>query len=118
MKVLVIDDDKFIRTVYATKLKAEKFEVDVAADGEEGFEKVKSFKPDLILLDIMMGEKDGFGVLEKLKESKNKIPVVVFSSLSQQSDIDKAKQLGSTKYMPKDQNSVSEIIDEIKKMLK
>ncbi len=118
MKVLVIDDDKFIRTVYATKLKAAEFEVDSASDGEKGYEKVKTFKPDLILLDIMMGEKDGFEVLKKLKEDNNKIPIVVFSSLSQQSDIDKAMQLGCNKYMPKDQNSVSEIIDEIKKMLK
>ena len=118
MRVLIIDDDKLIRTIYKFKLSQENIVVELAESGEAGLEKVKSSKPDLILLDMILPGEDGFNVLKKLKsnpESK-KIPVIVFSALSQQSDIDEAMKLGATKYLPKDKYSPEQIIEEIKKI--
>ena len=119
MKVLIIDDDKFIRTVYESELHQENIEVELAEDGEKGLEKARSVKPDLILLDMILPGMSGFELLEKLKadDELKKIPVVVFSSLNQQSDIDEAVKLGAVKYLPKDTHSPSQIVEEIKKIL-
>lgn len=103
MKLLLIEDDTFFRGFYATKLKQKGIEVDVAADGEEGLEKIASFKPDAVLLDIIMPKKDGFEVLEAMKEGNliEKIPVLVFSTLGQEKDVEKARQLGAKGYVNK-----------------
>ena len=117
MKILIIEDDKFIRTVYKSQFNQENFEVELAQDGEEGWQKIIDTKPDLILLDMILPKKDGFSILEDLQkdEELQKIPVIVFSALSQQSDIDKAMKLGAKKYLPKDQYTPKQIIEEIKK---
>ncbi|MEK7453104.1 MAG: response regulator [Patescibacteria group bacterium] len=119
MKVLIIDDDNFIREVYKSELNQENIEVELAESGEVGLEKVKSIKVDLILLDMMLPQKSGFDVLTELKKDAelSKIPVIVFSSLSQQSDIDEAKRLGCLMYLPKDTYSPNQIVDEIKKII-
>lgn len=116
MKVLLIDDDNFIRKIYKFELSKENIEVDLAESAEIGLEKIKSSKPDLILLDMMLPGKNGFDVLSELQadEELKKIPVIVFSSLSQESDIKKAMDLGCAKYLPKDTYSTNEIIGEIK----
>jgi CheY-like chemotaxis protein len=118
MKVLIIDDDKFIREVYKSELNQENIEVELAESGEEGLEKVKSLKPDLILLDMILPGKSGFDILGELQTDAElkKIPVIVFSSLSQQSDIDEANKLGCSRYLPKDNYSPKQIVDEIKKI--
>ncbi|MBI5306339.1 response regulator [Candidatus Wolfebacteria bacterium] len=119
MKVLIIDDDKFIRTVYESQLQQENIDVELAPDGESGLVKAKSAKPDLILLDMILPQKDGFEILKELKANSNlkNIPVVVFSSLSQQNDIDEAFKLGAIKYLPKDTYSPAQIVEEIKNIL-
>lgn len=103
MKLLLIEDDTFYREFYSEKLKGEDMEVEVAQDGEEGLEKAAKIKPDLILLDIIMPKKDGFEVLQGLSEnaSLKKIPVIVFSTLGQESDVEKAKALGAVEYINK-----------------
>jgi DNA-binding NarL/FixJ family response regulator len=85
---------------------------------QEGLEKVKSLKPDLILLDMILPGKSGFDILGELQTDAElkKIPVIVFSSLSQQSDIDEANKLGCSRYLPKDNYSPKQIVDEIKKI--
>lgn len=119
-KVLVIDDDKFIRLVYESKLKKEGFIVSSAQDGEEGFEKISKEKPDLVLLDMILPKKNGFAILEEMGSDAKlkKIPVIVFSALSQPSDIDRALKLGAKRYLPKDEYSPTEIVNEVKKILK
>jgi len=116
MKVLLIDDDNFIRKIYKFELSKENIEVDLAESAEIGLEKVKFSKPDLILLDMMLPGKNGFDVLSELQadEEFKKIPVIVFSSLSQENDIKKAMDLGCVKYLPKDTHSTDKIISEIK----
>jgi two-component system, chemotaxis family, sensor histidine kinase and response regulator WspE len=72
-KILLVDDDLFIREAYQAMLVSEGFEVDIALDGVEGFEKIKANHYDLILLDVMLPKLDGIGVLTKLEEKKIKI---------------------------------------------
>jgi DNA-binding response OmpR family regulator len=103
MKILLVEDDTFFREFYAAKLKEDGMEVEVASDGEEGLDKATKLKPDLILLDIIMPKKDGFEVLQALSQSATmkKVPVIVFSTLGQESDVEKAKKLGARDYINK-----------------
>ncbi|KKQ22037.1 hypothetical protein A2999_00640 [Candidatus Wolfebacteria bacterium RIFCSPLOWO2_01_FULL_38_11] len=118
-KVLIIEDDEQISRVYDIKLKQEKIETILAADGDEGFKKIVSEKPDLILLDLMIPKHDGFWVLEEMEKnpSLKKITVLVLSNLGQKTDIERAMKLGAKDYFIKADVSVQEIIDKIKGFL-
>ncbi|MBI4080646.1 MAG: response regulator [Candidatus Levybacteria bacterium] len=103
MRILIIEDDKFFQNFYALKLTEQGFVIDVASDGEEGLQKLHTTKPDLILLDLIMPKKDGFQILEAMSKDPTlkKIPVLVFSTLGQEQDIEKAKKLGAVDYINK-----------------
>lgn len=103
MKILLVEDDKFFREFYSSKLKEKNLEVVIAADGEEGLKQLQTFTPDLVLLDIIMPKKDGFDVLTEMGKMKllPKIPVIVFSTLGQEKDVEKARQLGAKGYVNK-----------------
>lgn len=103
MNVLIVEDDVFFQKFYSTKLAEVGFKTDVASDGEQGIIKAKEFKPDLIILDIIMPNKDGFGFLEDVARDENlkKIPILVFSTLGQEQDVQKALKLGADGYVNK-----------------
>jgi CheY-like chemotaxis protein len=103
MKIIVIDDDPFFRNFYSAKLKELGYTTEVAIDGEDAINKIKTFLPNLILLDIIMPKKDGFTVLSELSTDPNfkNIPVIVFSTLGQEADVTKAKSLGARDYINK-----------------
>lgn len=103
MKILIIEDDKFFQKFYSTKLQEQKQEVEVASDGEEGLMKMRSFNPDLVLLDLIMPKTDGFAVLTARSHDENlkKIPVIVFSTLGQEKDVQNAQSLGANGYINK-----------------
>ncbi|MGC8981574.1 MAG: response regulator [Minisyncoccia bacterium] len=116
MKILLVEDDKFLRTLLEKKLVNEGFEVVSAIDGEEALEKVVSERPDLILLDIILPKKSGFFVLEELNKDENlkNIPVFIISNLGQQEDIEKAKKLGVENYFVKAGLSLEGLVEKIK----
>lgn len=103
MKILIIEDDKFFQKFYSTKLQENKVEVEVASDGEEGLVKMRDTKPDLVLLDLIMPKVDGFSVLAKRAQDENlkKIPVIIFSTLGQEKDVQIAQKLGANGYINK-----------------
>jgi DNA-binding response OmpR family regulator len=103
MKVLLVEDDTFFREFYAKKLKEKNLEVQTAVDGDIALEILKVIKPDIVLLDIIMPKKDGFDVLKGMAEKKllPGTPVLVFSTLGQESDIEKARLLGARGYVNK-----------------
>ena len=103
MKLLLIEDDKFFQKFYAYKLKEQNFEIELASDGVEGMAKMQASPPNLILLDLIMPNMDGFQVLEeKIKNpALTSIPVIVFSTLGQEQDIERAKKLGAKEYVNK-----------------
>lgn len=119
MKVLIIDDDQFIRTIYSASLTQENIEAISADNGDEGIEKIKSEHPDIILLDMLMPGKSGDEILAVIKSDpvmKN-IPIIVISALSQESDITRVKEMGVTDYLPKDSFGVQDVIEKIKSHL-
>lgn len=119
-KILIVEDDKFLRELMVRKLSNEGFEVIEAQDGEEGVRKMKETKPDLVLLDLILPEMDGFEVLAKKSQDEEikKIPVVVLSNLGQREDIEKALSLGAVDYIVKANMAPREIIEKISLILK
>ncbi|MBI2028153.1 MAG: response regulator [Candidatus Levybacteria bacterium] len=103
MKILLIEDDRFFQKFYASKLKEQNIDVDIASDGEEGLLKMRNGMPDLILLDLIMPKIDGFSVLKSRLQDPTlaKIPVIVFSTLGQENDVKFAKSLGANDYINK-----------------
>ena len=118
-KILVAEDDKFLASAYRVKLTKAGFDVKVVSDGNEALELLKTFIPDLILLDLIMPVRDGFSTLQALKENAlwNKIPVIVASNLGQKEDMDKSKQLGATDFIVKSDLSLDALIEKINKLL-
>ncbi|MDP3971101.1 MAG: response regulator [bacterium] len=121
-KVLIVEDDKFLSELISTKLDKEGFDISLAGDGETGVNKASEFKPDIILLDIMLPGMDGFEVLEKLKGHSDKaiteIPVVILSNFGQESKVEKGLQLGAVDYLVKANFTTGEIVAKIKEVLK
>lgn len=114
--VLVAEDDTLYAKVYQNKLSKEGYEVVLAGNGKEAVEKAISLKPNLILMDLIMPEMDGFTALQKIKSDPktSKIKVVVMSNLGQDSDIQKAKDLGAEEYFVKANISIQELVDKVK----
>ncbi len=118
-KILVAEDDKFLANAYRLKLVKAGFEVEVVSDGNELLSKLETFKPDLILLDLIMLVKDGFTVLAELKKGEHKsIPVIIASNLGQSEDIKKGLSLGAIDYIVKSDTSLDELIEKINKHAK
>lgn len=119
MKILLVEDDKFLRTLLEKRLKSENFEVEIAVDGEEALEKAASFLPSLILLDIILPKKSGFTFLEEIKKNENlkNIAVIILSNLGQNEDIEKGKTLGAIDYFIKASTSIEELVRKIKEIL-
>lgn len=118
-KILIIEDDRFIAKMYQTKLSLEGYAVEVAENGVQGVEKIKSFEPDLVLLDIIMPEMDGFGVLETIRDDDtiNSTSVVVMSNLAQEDHLKRAKALGAKDYIVKSQLTPMDVVKKIKEVL-
>jgi PleD family two-component response regulator len=116
-KILLADDDVYISRAYTFALTKAGFEVINAANGDEVLEKAKSNPPSLILLDQMMPVKNGFETLEILKsdETLKHIPVIFFSNLEQESDVEKAKQLGVVDYVVKSEITMKDVVEKVKK---
>jgi DNA-binding response OmpR family regulator len=120
MKILLVEDDKFFQKFYSTKLAENKVEVEVAGDGEEGLRKMMEAKPDLVLLDLIMPKMNGFAVLtaRSQNESLKKIPVIVFSTLGQEKDIDQAKKLGANSYINKGSFDFNNMVNTINQVMR
>ncbi|HZX49657.1 MAG TPA: response regulator [Candidatus Paceibacterota bacterium] len=118
-KILLIEDDKFLRELIIQKLGKEGYEVEEAPEGEGGLTKMKSGKPDLVLLDLILPGIDGFEVLSKMKEDPELqgIPVIILSNLGQRDDVQKGIDLGAKDYLIKAHFTPGEIVEKIKATL-
>lgn len=117
--ILLVEDDPFLIDVYSTKLKEAGFEVSVAKDGQEVFEKLKEKKPSLMLLDIVLPNIDGWEVLKKISNNPNlkDLKIIILSNLGEKSEVEKGLEMGAVKYLIKSHYTPSQIIDEIKEVL-
>ena len=115
-KVLVVEDDPLLLDLYRLKLTGEGHAVVTAINGREGVEAAQAARPDLILLDILMPEVDGYTALRQLKASpatKN-IPAIIFSNLSQDAEIKKGLKLGADDYVIKTSLTPTQLAEKVK----
>jgi len=116
LKVIMIEEDRFLRKIYRNKLSKAGFEFLEATNGEEGLNKIFAEKPDIILLDIILPIKNGFDVLVELKRNPNtkNIPVVILSNLGQHGDIKRGLSLGAEEYFVKTDISLNDVVDKVR----
>lgn len=113
-KVLVVEDDSFLQGLAANKLSQNDFDVTTAKDGEIAMTELAKEKFDCVLLDLMLPDISGFDILKNIKTAGGKIPVVVFSNLSDDKDIKKAMDLGATEYLIKSNFTLEELVEKVK----
>ncbi len=118
--VLVVEDEEFLSRLLQNRLAKEDILVLLAKDGEEAIKVLKTEKPDLILLDLILPKKSGFDVLEDIKSDPTlqRAPTIIISNLGQDSDVARGKSLGAVEYFVKAQTSIDDLIVKIKNFLK
>ena len=111
-KILLIEDDPFLSEIYVTKFEEAGFMILVAEDGAFGLQKIKEMHPDLILLDIVMPNMDGFEVLRLIKQDSEirNIPVIVLSNLGEKENVEKGLGLGAAAYIIKAHYTPTEVV--------
>jgi len=116
-KILLIEDEELIIKLLGKKLASIGYEVSLAMDGQEGLEKMKKIRPDLVLLDIIMPRKGGFEVMEEMRKDPGlaKIPVIIISNSGQPLELDRAKKLGAADWLVKTEFDPKEVVNKIKK---
>ena len=118
-KILVVEDDPLMSRMYQKIFTFEKYDVEMAGDGQEGFEKAKTVKPNLIMLDVMMPKMNGLETLDKLKidPDTKSIPVVMLTNLAGQKDAETALSKGAVKYIIKSEHEPKEVADMVREIL-
>jgi len=119
MRVLVVDHDKFVRTIYQSELHQQNITVDLAGDGAEALEMIRKNKPDLVVLELVLPRMNGFDFLAELRKDKKlkDIKVLVCTILGQKKDMDEVVSFGVAKYLRKEDYSHKQVIEEILNIL-
>lgn len=119
-KVVVVEDEFPIQNMYRMKLNLSGFDVKVASNGEEGLAVIKSFEPDLILLDIKMPVMSGDEMLEKLRETEEgaKVRVIILTNISRDEAPHNLRFLNVDRYIVKAHHTPAQVIDIVKDVLK
>lgn len=115
-KILLVEDDDALASVYQTRLQAEGFDLKRVPNGEDALAAALAYKPDLILLDVMMPKVSGFDVLDILRNTPEttNVKVIMLTALSQDSDKERAESLGVDDYLVKSQVVIADVVDRIK----
>ena len=118
-RILIVEDDDFLRSLAVTKLQAEGFVMDIAPTGDDGLAKIMALPPDLVILDLMLPNVSGFEVLQKIRENEatKKLKVIVFSNLGEEDDIKKCLDLGVSEYLVKANFTLDELAEKIKAII-
>lgn len=118
-KILVIEDELALSQVLSDRFTEEGFEVQTAADGQEGLEKAVSWKPDLVLLDIVMPKMDGMTMLHKLRADPagKTMPVILLTNLSDTEDVYEAMANGVYDFLVKSHWDLEDLIHEVQSKL-
>lgn len=118
-KIVLVEDDPLLIDIYSTKFKESGFEVSVCDRGDAAPAHIAKEQPDLVVLDIVLPQKDGWDILQDIKsnvKTKN-IKVIILSNLGQKEEIEKGMALGAAGYLIKAHHTPSEVVREIKKIL-
>lgn len=118
-KILLVEDDDALASVYQTRLEAEGFNARRVPNGEDALSAALEYKPDLILLDVMMPKVSGFDVLDILRNTPEtaNTKIIMLTALSQDSDKERAESLGVDDYLVKSQVVIADVVDRIKSHL-
>jgi len=114
-KILIIEDDNFLQGLEVAKLEKEGYKILTASTGEDAMKKITEPAIDIILLDLVLPDFDGFDILKKIRETKETkdIPVIVFSNLSEEKITKKSEELGATDFMVKSNFTLDELVKRI-----
>jgi two-component system phosphate regulon response regulator PhoB len=115
-RILLVEDDDALASVYLTRLQAEGFETHRVANGEDALAEALTYKPDLVVLDVMMPKVSGFDVLDIFRNTPEtaNLKVIMLTALSQESDKERANSLGADDYLVKSQVVIADVIERIK----
>ncbi|RLC39622.1 MAG: response regulator [Candidatus Nealsonbacteria bacterium] len=122
-KILLVEDDPFLIDIYTRKLKKAGFETVVAEEGKKALKLLQQKTFELVILDIVLPEVDGWAILKEIKELKQKnrdlenLKIIILSNLGQKEEVEKGLKLGATKYLIKAHFTPSQVVEEIKKIL-
>jgi hypothetical protein len=118
-KILIVEDDDNLAGVYEVRLNSESYKIDRVGNGEDALATAIDFKPDLILLDIMMPKVSGFDVLDILKNTPETahIKIIMLTAMGQDSDKKRAMELGADDYLVKSQVLIADVLERIRKQL-
>lgn len=115
-RILLVEDDLALAMAYKVRMVAEGFDVHHCPDGEEAMQEAIDYRPDLILLDIMMPKISGFDVLDILRNTKETAhtKIIILTALSQPSDRQRAKELGADEFLVKSQAVIADVMKRIR----
>ncbi|MEK7189329.1 MAG: response regulator [Patescibacteria group bacterium] len=115
-KILLIEDEEMLATMYKTKFEKEGLAIDVASDGEAGVAMAQAQPYSVVLVDIIMPKLDGFAVLKKLRSMPQyaQTPIIMLTNLGQEEDVAKGKEYGATDYLVKANFTPSQVLEKIK----
>lgn len=115
-RILLVEDDDALASVYLVRLQAEGFDVRRVSNGEEALAAAISYRPELVLLDVMMPKVSGFDVLDILRNTPEtaNLKIIMLTALSQDNDKQRALALGVDDYLVKSQVVITDVIDRIK----
>jgi DNA-binding response OmpR family regulator len=118
-KILLVEDDNNLADVYSTRLTNEGFDILRVADGEEALASAIKYKPDLVLLDIMMPKVSGFDVLDILRNTPEtaNLKIIMVTARGQDADRERANKLGADDYLVKSQVIIADLVDRVKQHL-
>lgn len=118
-KILLVEDDEVLASVYRARLEMEDFEVMEVHDGEQALTAALRYRPDLMILDAMMPKISGFDVLDILRNTPEtmNLQIIMLTALSQESDRERAEKLGVDEYLVKSQVMISDVIEKVREHL-
>lgn len=118
-KILFIEDESALQRAVTKILSEEGYQVLSALDGEIGLKLAQKERPDLILLDLILPKKDGFEVMQEIKQDKEagRVPIIILTNLEGGEDVERALSLGATTYLVKTNYRLEEVVEKIKNLL-
>jgi DNA-binding response OmpR family regulator len=117
-KILIAEDDYMISSMYKIKLEQDGFECFMADDGAAAVEEFNKNNPDIVILDIIMPQLDGFTVLKEIRKKNKDVPIIMLTNLGTDEDKKKGEEFGATDYLVKASLTPSQVSAAIKKYLK